>query len=61
MPTCTYGANMSQPSPVSLSKRFIKVESRTRTGSDPTIYSLKKSNLEKVNLQVVCSEKWVCL
>lgn len=40
---------MSYPtSPVSLSKRLIKVESRARTGSDPIVYSLKKSNLAKV-------------
>ena len=41
-----------QPSPVSLPKRKISVESRVRTGSDPTVYALKKSNLERVRCYV---------
>jgi len=41
---------MSQPSPISLSKRFLVEDSRGRAGSDPTSYVFAKRRQERVSL-----------
>ena len=41
---------MSQPSPVSLSKKFLAENSRGRAGSDPSAYAFSKRRRELVSL-----------
>ena len=41
---------MSQPSPVSLSKKFLAENSRGRAGSDPSAYAFSKRRREIVSL-----------
>ena len=40
---------MSQPSPISLSKRFLAEDSRGRADSDPTAYVFAKRRQERVS------------
>ena len=49
---------MSQPSPVSSTRRVITVESRERRGSDPTVAS-KKKEVQKVKKKVVYDESLI--